>query len=48
VTNTTRLPDLIGGVWVATFTPATSTSAWLRLRTMSGARVTRNAARNGS
>ncbi len=30
VRNTTRRPERTGGVWVATFTPATSTSDWLR------------------
>ena len=48
VTKTTRRPDRMGGVWVATFTPATSTSCWLRQRSRSRARVTPKAAMNGS
>ena len=47
VTNTTRRPDRIGGVWVATLTPATSTSAPLRQPSSSPAGTAPSAARNG-
>ena len=40
VRKTTRRPDRIGGVWVATLTPATSSSARLRWASRSRLRVT--------
>lgn len=38
--------DADGGVWVATLTPATSSSLLLRLPSSSDERVTRQASRN--
>ncbi|CAM3532576.1 hypothetical protein MIFL109517_00005 [Micrococcus flavus] len=43
--NTTRLPERMGGVWVATRTPATSTRDWVRRDSRSFARVTPRASR---
>ena len=48
VRNTTRRPERTGGVWVATLTPATRSSARLRRRSRSRLRVTPSASRNGS
>jgi error-prone DNA polymerase len=48
VTKMTRRPERIGGVWVATFTPATSTSCRLRQPSRSRARVVPSSARNGA
>ncbi len=47
VRNTTRRPDRIGGVWVATLTPATSSSLRLRRARRSGLRVTSSACSSG-
>jgi hypothetical protein len=44
----TRRPDRIGGVWVATLTPATSSSALLRRDRRSLLRVTPIASKNGA
>ena len=43
--NTTRLPERMGGVWVATRTPATSTRDWERSESRSSAAVTPRASR---
>ena len=48
VRKTTRRPDRIGGVWVATLTPATSSSAWVRRRSRSRAWVVPSAASIGA
>ena len=44
----TRRPERIGGVWVATLTPATSSSDLLRLVSRSWLRVTPSSSRNGA
>ena len=46
--RSTRRPDRIGGVWVATLTPATSSSDLLRRRSRSVLRVTPSSSRNRS
>src|SRR3954463_14477712 len=48
VTKTTRRPERIGGVWVATLTPATSTSASLRQGSISLPRAGPPARRDGA
>ena len=48
VRKTTRRPERIGGVWVATLTPATSRSARLRRCSRSRERVTPSSSSRGS